>query len=129
MSSGDDQPAAKRHKAYNADGPIEDDKTAREKLREAGFDPDDAHTARSDLVDHQWLDNTWKNITPMAHFAYHGDLPMCRYLFHVRGASTITATDENKTDRGSPVFQFPLYAAASLWHVDVMKWLYQHGAR
>ena len=44
VSSDDDQPVAKKQKTYmyDADGPIEDDKSARAKLEEAGFDPDDA---------------------------------------------------------------------------------------
>ena len=125
MSSGDDQPAAKRQKTYSADGPIEDDKTAREKLREAGFDPDDVHTARSG--DRRLYPS--KNITPMVHFAYSGDLPMCRYLYHVRGASTTTATNDNRTDMTSAVIWFPIYAAARSLHWHVVKWLYQHGAK
>lgn len=48
------EPETKKQKTYDADGPVEDDKAAREKLREAGFDPDDVHTARSDLVGNVW---------------------------------------------------------------------------
>ena len=43
MSSDGDQRVAKKQKTYDADGPVEEDKTASEKLREAGFHPDDVH--------------------------------------------------------------------------------------
>ena len=39
MSSHQEPVAKKRQKAYDADGPVEEDEAAREKLREAGFDP------------------------------------------------------------------------------------------
>jgi len=58
-----EQPLAKRQKTYNADGPVEDDKTAREKLRDAGFDPDDVHTAISVIGDYYFYDES--NVTPM----------------------------------------------------------------
>ena len=119
MSSGDDQPAAKRHKTFNADGPVEDDETAREKLREAGFDPNDVHTAQLGRLGESYRDPL-KNVTPMARFAYRGDLPMCRYLYHVRGAST----NEDRTGMTSP-----MYAAARKLNWNVVKWLYQHGAK
>lgn len=74
VSSDDDKPVAKRQKTYEADGPIEDDKSARAKLKEAGFDPNDVHTARSvQIISRQH----WDNVTPMAYFASLGDLPMC----------------------------------------------------
>ena len=125
MSSiaGDDQPAAKKQKTCdNADGPVEDDKTAREKLREAGFDPDDAHTARSEPeVEKPEYCGGWNDITPMTHFAFHGDLPMCRYLHHVRGS--VTSSTDGIT------FWVPMYAALSRGHSDLAKWLYLHGAK
>ena len=86
-SAGCDQPAQKRRKTHNADGPIEDEESARTKLREAGFDPEDVHTARSDHTRPVDYISGWRDTTPMTHFAFHGDLPMCRYLYvHVRGA-------------------------------------------
>ena len=119
---------AKRQKTYEADGPVEDDKTAREKLREAGFDPDDVHTARSDLEAPQEM-GMWYNITPMTHFAYYGDLPMCRYLYHVRGAVTTKAADEHRTELDDFVPWYPIFSAAHEYHFDIAKWLYQNGAK
>lgn len=124
-----EEPSAKKQKTYNADGPVEDDKTAREKLREAGFDPDDVHKALSDSERTSVVLGGWcpHNITPMTHFALHGDLPMCRYLHHVRGASTLAPSDEQKTTEGD--FWFPMYAAVSRVHLDVAKWLFNNGAK
>ena len=135
MSSGGDQPAAKRHKAYNADGPIEDDRTAREKLREAGFDPEDVHTGLSEMEDGVKNDHDltmWVNITPMAYFASRGDLPMCRYLHHVRGAATTKVAEADRSEPNSDVMWFPLYIAAydaQREYFEVIKWLYRHGAK
>ena len=114
-------------KTCEADGPIEDDKTAREKLRNVGFDPDDVHTGESDLFDQ--LYSQWYNITPMTHFACLGDLPMCRYLFHVRGASTTTVAEGHRTRSDKGVVWFPIMAAAYTYEVDTVKWLYLHGAK
>ena len=124
MSSATDGagPAAKKQKTYDADGPVEDDKTAREKLRAAGFDPDDVHTARSEPeIEKPEYCGSWETITPMTHFAFHGDLPMCRYLHHVRGA--VTSSTDGIT------FWVPMYAALSKGHIDLAKWLYLHGAK
>ena len=129
MSSDVDQPAAKRQKTFNADGPVEDDKTAREKLREAGFDPDDVHTARSDLgakSDINWTG--WHNITPMAHFARAGDLPMCRYLYHARGATTTAPKEEHETEPHFIALQ-PMHSAIGWNQIAVVKWLFNHGAK
>uniref|UniRef100_A0A7S0AYW7 Uncharacterized protein n=1 Tax=Minutocellus polymorphus TaxID=265543 RepID=A0A7S0AYW7_9STRA len=121
-SSDDDQPDAKRQKTYDADGPVEDDKTARDKLREAGFDPDDVHTAA-------WSDTAFtfypsdRYITPMTYFAIYDDLPMCRYLHFVRGAAT-TATTAEKGERW-----FPMHAAVDWENHELAKWLYLHGAK
>ena len=138
----DDQPAAKKQKTYDADDPVEDDKTAREKLRAAGFDPDDVHTARTDAKCPKAY-FSWYNITPMTYFACLGDLPMCRYLYHVRGASTLAPGVEHLTYRQrsmsplisddeseemNPVFWFPLYVAVHQNHFDTAKWLFHHKA-
>ena len=128
MPSDVDQPAAKRQKTYEADGPVEDDKTARVKLREAGFDPDDVHTGRSDLETPPGVGGSWYNITPMAYFSLCGDLPMCRYLHHVRGASTTLVAEEHKTIPNADVFWFPMYAAVQKKNYFVAKWLFQEGA-
>ena len=130
MSSDGDQPAAKRQKKYEADGPVEDEESAREKLREAGFDPDDAHSGRSDLEPPrsrygQFMGDvvgSWYNITPMTYFAFHGDLPMCRYLHHVRGSSTTCTSVEWS-------FWYPAYAAAFEGKYEILKWMFLHGAK
>ena len=126
-SAGGDQPAQKKRKTYNADGPIEDEESARTKLREAGFDPDDVRTARSDLTRPVNYICGWRDITPMAHFAFHGDLPMCRYLHHVRGASTTKAAQEHRTSEmgrnDTAPFWKPLYGAIYMKKYDVAKWL------
>ena len=127
-----DGPAPKKLKTSGlagtspADGPVEDDKTAREKLREAGFNPDDVHTARSDLEAPLTRKarspgsfamiavrvQKWNNITPMTYFAFHGDLPMCRYLHYVRNASTEMPAKKYLADGyWSGVTWYPLYAA------------------
>jgi hypothetical protein len=124
MSS--EQPSAKRQKTYEADGPVEDDKTARKKLRDAGFDPDDVHTARSDLEDDFFHYDL--NITPMAYFSFKGDLPMCRYLHHIRGAVTTRAAGEHLSVPDEDNNWFPIYAAAYKHNFEIVKWLYQNGA-
>lgn len=63
----------------------------------------------------------------MTHFAFHGDLPMCRYLHHVRGASILVVADEHKAERHRP-FWFPMYAAVRRENYLVAKWLFQEGA-
>ena len=126
MSSPGDQPATKRQKTFNADGPVENDETARQKLQEAGFDPNDVHTARSDLENEEL--RYWYNITPMTHFAFYGDLPMCRYLHHIRGASTKTATEEHRAEPNKDVPWFPIYAASSNNKFQILKWLCLNGA-
>ena len=126
MSSPGDQPATKRQKTFNADGPVENDETARQKLREAGFDPNDVHTARSDLENEEL--RYWYNITPMTHFAFYGDLPMCRYLHHIRGASTKTATEEHRAEPNKDVPWFPINAASSNNRFQIFKWLCLNGA-
>ena len=124
-----EEPLAKRQKTHEADGPVEDDETAREKLQEAaGFDPDDVHTATSDSERPRMEPFCWRNITPMTHFAYYGDLPMCRYLYHVRGASTLAPSDEQKTTEGAG-FWFPMHAAVYQIRLDTAKWLFNNGAK
>ena len=126
VSSDDDQPIAKRQKTYDADGPIEDEKTAREKLREVGYDPDDAHTANSEDIAGR---AKWENVTPMAYFASIGDLPMCRYLYHIREAATTAAAAEHMTVPADEVPFSPLFAAIYYSHPETAKWLFCHGAK
>lgn len=137
-------PAPKRQKTARAgtsaaaDGPVEEDKTAREKLKAAGFDPNDVHTARSDLEAPRTRNpnrfscadrvQRWHNITPMTYFAFHGDLPMCRYLHHVRCATTALPREEHRTSGKMDVFWYPLKATTCERYYEVTKWLYAHGA-
>lgn len=106
-------------KTCEADGPIEDDKTAREKLLNVGFPPDDVHTGQSDLLDQ--LYSKWYNITPMTHFACLGDLPMCRYLYQVRGAVTTTLAEEHMTRSDKDVVCYPIMAASFTCKIDTVK--------
>jgi len=127
------EPSAKRQKTFNADGPIEEDEAAREKLREAGFDPDDVHTAISDLENSDLLGGE-SNVTPMAHFSCCADLPMCRYLHHVRGAVTTRAADEHLSEPDIGVRMHPILAAAYGKHhdwreIETIQWLYENGAK
>ena len=72
-------------------------------------------------------------MAPMAHFAFHGDSPMCRYLHHVRGASKTKAAQEHRTSEigrdGTSPFWKPLYGAIYTKKYDVAKWLYKNGAK
>ena len=115
----------------NAGGPIEDDETARNKMRDAkvyergvrgtyeeyvGFDPDNVEDVKSD----NHIDNNAQNtrVTPMAYFAEKGDLPMMRWLY-VHGADT----------RGEEsMWNFPMRMAACKGQLVVCKWLFAHGA-
>ena len=122
--SGEQEPIAKRQKTYDADGPVEDDKTAREKLREAGFDPDDVQTVQTFPNANAFWGLMAGDVTPMTHFAFHGDLPMCRYLYHVREATT--EAKRNASYASTP--WFPLLAAVRQKHYKLAKWLFLNGA-
>ena len=129
-----EQPEPKRRRLLDAGGPIEDDETARQKMRDAevyergvdgtegeyvGFAPDNVRDVKSiDELDEDTLDNN--AVTPMRYFARIGDLPMMRWLY-VNGADT---RDE---DVG---YWFPMLAAADYGagHIEVCKWLFDHGA-
>jgi len=65
----------------------------------------------------------------MVFFSFYGDLPMCRYLFHVRGAVTTTAAREHRSEPDDEVELFPIYTAAVRLKFDVVKWLYKNGAK
>ena len=122
---GDAEPNLKRRRLINAGGPIQDEETARRKMRDAkvneendveeneytGFDPENIcqkrYTRGDDLL-----------ISPMGYFAGEGDLPMMRWLY-VNGADT---RDEDVD------FWFPMCTAALGGHPDSSKWLFDHGA-
>ena len=120
------EPEPKRRRLLDAGGPIEDDETARQKMRDArvfergvyddyaGFDPDN-------VVDIKSLDSYNSNefvIKPMAYFAEAGDLPMMRWLY-VNGADT--------RDVDVPI-NFPMYRAALNGSLEVCKWFFENGA-
>ena len=126
------EPAPKRPKLITTDGPIEDEETARQKMRDAkvghgpwkgsrkvgkrsGFDP---NNVTDPLQSSEYDDEDMFKMTPMGYFATEGDLPMMRWLYS-KGAST---RDENVG------FYFPMYCAATHGHLNVCKWLYDHGA-
>ena len=115
---------AKRRRLLNAGGPVEDDETARQKMRDArvgenyfeitGFDPDNLEETRG------FHGDSSNRMTPMGYFALNGDLSMTRWLY-VNGAGV---RDLNVTY----YTYFPMYAAATGLHYEVVKWLYTHGA-
>lgn len=130
-----------------ADGPIEGEETAREKLKKAGFNPDNIDEERGVpiAVDHNLVERNyagthstgthpriWKTyllnlrsqtitVTPMIYFCGKGDLRMCRYLKFVRGAS---CTRANHSGMG---MVFPMLYASFYGQLGVCKWLYEHG--
>ena len=120
------EPEPKRRRLLDPGGPIEDDETARRKMRNAcvfnhgeflpvGFDPDNVADIQSYRPRNAL--NT-SHIKPMGYFARLGDLPMMRWLY-VNGADT----------RDMDVAQlFPMYLAAQNGQAAVCRWLFDHGA-
>ena len=107
---------------FQHDGPVEDEETAREKMKEAGFDPDDVTKQCELSLDARKAINMnypGFSMGPMAYFCSIGDLEMCRYLLSKGASTTATGTDGTL---------FPMFAAANGGHLDVCKWLYVHGA-
>jgi hypothetical protein len=97
-SGSDGEPGPKRRRLLDAGGPIEDDETARQKMRDArvfkrgvdgtwdrydGFDPDNVSDVKSCRPETKMK----KDIKPMGYFARRGDLRMMRWLY-VNGADT-----------------------------------------
>lgn len=117
------EPELKRRRLLDVGGPIEDEETARQKMRDAevytsegdeivGFDPDNVSDRKQLYSSHNSF------IKPMGYFARKGDLPMVRWLY-VKGADT---RDEDID------FWFPMYAAAQGGKFDACRWLTEHGA-
>ena len=88
----------KQRRLLDAGGPIDDDETARQKMRDAevkgpdddettGFDPDDVE----DIKTHKKGLHPVDRMTPMSYFNCDGDLPMMRWLY-VNGAATPDAS-------------------------------------
>ena len=130
----DQKPEAKKQRMLTEaelGGPIEDEETAREKLKKVGFDPDDIHEAKFVLVPdgidaNRWDANPIWDVNPICHFAGAGDLEMCRYLV-IRGAITRESASV-EYESGENIEWFPMLAAASHGMKDVCEWLYHHGA-
>ena len=64
----------------------------------------------------------------MTYFARAGDLPMCRYLYHVRGATTTAAAEEHKT-KPNKLALHPMHQAILRNQITIVKWLFNHGAK
>ena len=126
------EPKPKRRRLLDAGGPIEDDETARQKMRNAevyargvdgtegdyvGFDPNNVGDVKSQQNYDAGM-HAHHAITPMGYFAMMGDLPMMRWLY-VNGADT---RDEDID------WNFPMYRATIHGNLGICKWLFQHGA-
>ena len=128
-SGGGTEPDRKKRRILDAGGPIEDDETARRKMRRsrvyergnyaeyAGFDPDNVADVKS-VDKHNQDAFRESSITPMGYFAQRGDLPMMRWLY-VNGADTRDVEVMN---------YFPMLMAALTLRVEVCKWLFDRGA-
>lgn len=117
--AGEPQLKKRRTEDTNATGPVEDEATAREKMEEVGFDPDDV-TKECRLNQHAKEGTNALVMNPMSYFCRIGDLTMCRYLLS-KGASTTAAS-------GSFDFWFPMYSAAITGQLEICMWLFAHGA-
>ena len=129
-SGSAEEPIAKRaRKLTEADlgGPIEDEETAKQKLRDAGFNPNDLTSER--VVDSPDDDGQWF-ATPMAHFCAAGDLKMARYLLS-KGIPTVrpVRADTSNGDDDDEEPNSPLEGALWMGKVHVCEWLFAHGAR
>ena len=129
---GGKEPEIKRRRLLDAGGPIEDDETARRKMRDAevyvrgvdgtygeyaGFDPDNV----ADVKSFHWSDadaDDYSAVKAMGYFAWKGDLLMMRWLY-VNGADTRDKDVE---------YWFPMFLAAVRGHPEACKWLFAHGA-
>ena len=131
-SRGGVEPELTRHRLLDAGGPVEDDETARQKMRDAkvyargvvntrgeyaGFDPDNVGDVKSAAHRDEGSPAT-NAVKPMGHFALMGDLPMMWWLYD-NGANT---RDEDVA------VHFPMRLAAMCGHLEACKWLVDHGA-
>ena len=122
-----EEPKAKRaRKIVEADlgGPIEDEETAKQKLANAGFDPN--NIALEKMVESPERDGTEWSVSPTIHFCAAGDLKMIRYLVS-KGIPTVRVRADDD-DEDEEVLS-PMDAALIMGQVHVCKWLFEHGAR
>ena len=107
---------------------MDDEETARKKLEKAEFDPD----RPVDSIGAHRIERCADKLFPMSYFCHIGDLMMCRYLLS-KGASTtqswVDDYDDDDENEGGNVFCSPMYAAALGGHLEICKWLCDHGAR
>ena len=108
-------------------GPMDDEETARKKLEEVGFDPDRPVDSISTIP----IEGYAGDYLSMSYFCAVGDLTMCRYLLS-KGASTtqswVDDYDDDDESKGGNVFCSPMFAAAIGGHLEICKWLCDHGA-
>ena len=129
--NGGTEPDLKRRRLLEAGGPIEDDETARQKMRDArvyergvdgaylefvGFDPDNVRDVKSCRVSDANV-SVYNAINPMCYFAMEGDLPMMQWLY-VNGADTQDVLLKHL---------LLMFEAACHGHLHVCKWLFRHG--
>mmetsp|Transcript_25558 Transcript_25558/g.73904 ORF Transcript_25558/g.73904 Transcript_25558/m.73904 type:complete len:112 (+) Transcript_25558:69-404(+) len=86
------EPQTKKRRLLDAGSPVEEEETARQKMRDAdvgeddaikGFNPEDVATPKGFLGKSGYR----SLISPIGYFSGRGDLPMCRWLY-VNGADT-----------------------------------------
>jgi len=115
--------AAEKQRLLDAGGPIEDDATARQKMRDAkvydaeseertGFDPDNVMDVKKMMPECTIL------YTPMTYFAEKGDIPVMRWLY-INGAD-VTADSGDYTDS-------PIGCAVDYGSEEAVKWLFLRG--
>ena len=120
LKVGDEEPRSKKrkHEVEPSSLPInvasdfpmmENETTARSKLKDAGFDPDAS------------VDDVKYGVTPMIYFCRKGDIPVCQYL-RSKGAST--------TGHSASTYRnFPMLSAVWADGLEMCKWLYENGAQ
>ena len=128
-SDGGDRPAKKpKHNEIVAfGGPMDDEETARKKLKKVGFDPDRPANSISGIQ----IEGYFDNYLPMSYFCAVGDLRMCRYLLSKGASTTQSWVDDDDDDSDDEVNNIPspMYAAAFGGQLEICKWLCDHGAR
>ena len=116
-------------------GPMEEETTARKKLQDAGFDPDSPQLLQQHKLFQVDGDVHLAYDIPMTYFCRIGDLKMCRYLLSKGALATQTWDDDDDDDSDDDDdidandIMSPMSAAASRGHVNICKWLCEHGGR